>query len=165
MRLKRKGARMQQHPSYPPEFWSLSTAALLTQLQTSHEGLSGKEAGQRLERVGANRLGQSKKTDSFSLFIAQFKSPITFILLIAVSLSFFLRHTTDALIILSIVFISGLLGFWQERGAAGAVAKLLKIVQVKATVLRDGQPQSIPIEEIVPGDVVTLSAGSNIPAD
>jgi Mg2+-importing ATPase len=157
---------MQQNPSGPlREFWSLSTEALLKQLQTEPKGLSGNEAGQRLNRVGANRLGKSKKTGSFSLFIGQFKSPITLILLFAAGLSFFLRDNTDALIILAIVFISGLLGFWQERGAAGAVAKLLQIVQVKATVLRDGQQQSIPVEEIVPGDIVMLSAGSVIPAD
>ena len=62
----------------------------------------------------------------------------------------------DALIILAILLVSGLLGFWQERGATNAVAKLLAIVQIKATVRRQGEPQEIPVEEIVPGDVVLL---------
>ena len=60
---------------------------------------------------------------------------------------------------------SGLLGFWQERGAAHAVDKLLAVVQIKATVLRDGARQEVPIAEVVPGDVVVLSAGESVPGD
>lgn len=69
------------------------------------------------------------------------------------------------MIILVIVLVSSALGFWQERGAADVVAKLLAVVQIKATVLRDGKPQEIPIEEIVPGDVVVLRAGDIVPGD
>jgi Mg2+-importing ATPase len=78
-------------------------------------------------------------------------------------LSFFLHDPVDALIILAIVLVSGLVGFWQERGAGNAVDKLLAIVQIKAVVLRDGSPKEIHVEEIVPGDVVVFSAGGNIP--
>ena len=99
------------------------------------------------------------------LFLAQFKSPIILILLFAAGLSLFLRDPADAFIILAIVFVSGLLGFWQERGAADAVEKLLTIVQVRAAVLRDGKEQEIAVEEIVPGDVVVLNAGDVIPGD
>ncbi len=72
---------------------------------------------------------------------------------------------TNAIIILTIILISSLLGFWQERGAANAVEKLLAIVQTKATVLRDGTPKEIPVEKIVPGDVIILNAGDLIPGD
>jgi len=61
--------------------------------------------------------------------------------------------------------VSGLLGFWQEKGAASAVEKLLSIVQTKATVVRDGNPTEVPFEKIVPGDIVILSAGGSIPGD
>lgn len=61
--------------------------------------------------------------------------------------------------------ISGMLGFWQERNAANAVEKLLALVKTKSSVLRDGSPQEIPVEEVVPGDVVLLSAGATIPGD
>jgi Mg2+-importing ATPase len=71
----------------------------------------------------------------------------------------------NALIILTIILVSSLLGFWQERGATNAVNKLLAIVQTKATVLRNGNPREIPVEEIVPGDVVLLDAGDLIPGD
>ncbi len=72
---------------------------------------------------------------------------------------------TNALIIFTILLISSLLGFWQERGAAGAVKKLLAMVHVDATVYRDGAQHDIALEEIVPGDVVMLSAGTAIPGD
>ena len=70
---------------------------------------------------------------------------------------------TDAAIILAIILVSGLLGFWQERGATNAVEKLLALVQIKAAVLRDGNESEIPVEEIVPGDIVILNAGDVIP--
>ncbi|MCX6048867.1 MAG: magnesium-translocating P-type ATPase, partial [Chloroflexi bacterium] len=72
---------------------------------------------------------------------------------------------TDAIIILVIILGSSILGFWQEYSATNAVAKLRARVTLKATVLRDGKPQTIPAEAVVPGDVVLLSAGSLIPAD
>ena len=78
---------------------------------------------------------------------------------------FFLHDPVDAFIILTIVFASGLLEFWQERSATNAVEKLLSIVQIKAAVRRDGGPQEIPVEEIVPGDIVILNAGDIVPGD
>ena len=80
-------------------------------------------------------------------------------------MSFFLGDPVNALIILVIILASSLLGFWQERGATNAVDKLLAIVQTKATVLRDGNQEETPVEGIVPGDVVLLSAGDLIPGD
>jgi Mg2+-importing ATPase len=80
-------------------------------------------------------------------------------------LSFFLHDPVNALIILTIVLVSGLLGYWQEHSAANAVEKLLAIVQIKASVLRDGGPHEIPVEEIVPGDIVILNAGDIVPGD
>lgn len=95
----------------------------------------------------------------------QFKSPIILILIAAAILSGFLGDRIDSVIILTIVLISGLLGFWQERGAADAMSKLLALVQIKATVLRDGQSQDIANEAVVPGDIVLLNAGDSIPDD
>ena len=129
-----------------PAFWSLSVPQLLERLRTTPEGLTSDEARQRLIRFGANLLKPRKRTDALTLFLAQFKSPIILILLFAAGLSFFLQDPTDALIILVIVSASGLLGFWQERGAADAIRKLLAIVQTRADVLRDGSPKEIPAE-------------------
>ena len=123
------------------------------------------EARERLARFGANRLKGKSRAASLTLLLGQFKSPIVLILIGAAVLSIFLRDVTDAAIILAIVLVSGLLGFWQEHGAATAVAKLRAIVETKAHVLRDGAEVIVPLEEIVPGDVVLLSAGAIIPAD
>ena len=148
-----------------PVFWSLPLAEMLQQLQTATEGLTGNEARQRLARYGSNLLKPPKRSDVFTLLLAQFKSPLILILFFATGLSFFLHDPVDAFIILAIVLVSGLLGFWQERGATNAVEKLLAIVQIKAAVLRDGQPKEIPVEEIVPGDIVILNAGDIVPGD
>ncbi len=146
-------------------FWSLSAAEALGRLKTTQEGLSTAEAASRLKRYEARRLAPKKRTDTLTLLLGQFSSPIVLLLLVATAISLFLRDTTDAAIILGIVLASGLLGFWQERGAAGAVEKLLSLVEVKAQVLRDGAPHDVPLADVVPGDVVFLSAGAAAPAD
>ena len=149
----------------PPAFWSLSATEMLQHLQTAKEGLTSEEARQRLARYGSNLLKPQKRSDVLTLLLAQFKSPLILILFFATGLSFFLHDPVDALIILTIVLVSGLLGFWQERSATNAVEKLLAIVQIKAAVLRDGGPNEIPVEEIVPGDIVILNAGDIVPGD
>jgi Mg2+-importing ATPase len=146
-------------------FWGIPASELLQQLDTTPQGLRGEDAQRRLREFGPNLLKPKKPSDALALLLAQFKSPIILILLFAAGLSLFLHDPADALIILTIVFVSGLLGFWQERGAANAVEKLIALVQIKGIVLRDGNSKEIPVEEIVPGDVIVLSAGGNIPGD
>lgn len=146
-------------------FWALPLNTVLTRLQASLGGLSEAEARKRLQFYGYNTLKPKKRNDSLTLLIAQFKSPIIIILLFATGLSFALRDVTDALIILAIILVSGLLGFWQERGAVNAVQQLLSVVKVRATTLRDGDFKDVPIEEVVPGDIITLNAGDIIPGD
>jgi Mg2+-importing ATPase len=146
-------------------FWSTPAAEVLRRLQTTAQGMTGDEARRRLTSYGLNLLKPKKRSDALTLLLAQFKSPIILILIFAAGLSFFLRDSVGALIILTIVFVSGLLGFWQERGAANAVERLLAMVQIKATVLRDGAPNEIAVEETVPGDIVLLDAGDVVPAD
>jgi Mg2+-importing ATPase len=146
-------------------FWAHSSADLLATLNTSIAGLAGDDAARRLVQYGSNRLIAKKRTSPLGLLLGQFKSPITLLLLFAAILSFFLRDRTDAIIILVIIAVSGLLGFWQEHGAKSAVEKLLALVAVKARVRRAGQAIELPIDEIVPGDIVELSAGASIPGD
>jgi P-type Mg2+ transporter len=146
-------------------FWSLSTDRALDRMHSTDAGLSQQDAKQRLSQYGANSLTKKHKSNALTLLLNQFKSPIILILIFAAGLSIFLRDAADAIIILAIVIISGLLGFWQERGASNAVEKLLALVQVKATVLRDGIEREIPHEDVVPGDIVLLAAGGSIPGD
>jgi Mg2+-importing ATPase len=149
--------------------WSTAADEVLRALDSSIDGLSEAEA---LRRLSGRRAGQglSGKGDArtlaaASLFLNQFKSPIVLILIFAAAISALLRDSTDSVIILAIVLVSAGLGFWQERGAAGAVAKLLAMVRVNATVLRDGTYREIPLEAAVAGDVVRLSAGDSVPGD
>jgi len=149
----------------PKTFWSTPAAEMLQQLQSTAQGLTVDDARGRLARYGANLLKPKKKSDALTLLLSQFQSPIILILFLATGLSFVLSDPADAFIILTIILVSGLLGYWQERGAANAVEKLLAIVGTKASVLRDKRSIEIPIEAIVPGDIVLLNAGDIIPGD
>ncbi len=95
----------------------------------------------------------------------QFKSALAIILMASAVLSFFLGERTDALIILIIIIVSAMLGFFQEKSASNAVQKLLALVKVDAKVIRDGKEISIPLEEVVPGDIALLRAGDMVPGD
>lgn len=156
---------MSTHPNSQAPFWSQPLNRLLTALNSTAQGLSTAEAARRLQQVGPNTLKAGQQMTAFRLLLNQFKSPLVLILVFAVIVSAFAQEWTDAAIILVIILGSSLLGFWQEYSATNAVAKLRARVTLKATVLRDGQPRSIPADAVVPGDVVLLSAGSLIPAD
>jgi len=146
-------------------YWASTTEQLLAELTSGPGGLSQSEAEERLGRYGANRLKQEAGTGRILLLLRQFKSPITLLLIASALLAWFLGERTDAFIIWVIVAISALLGFYQEAGAAGALQRLLKLVQVTVTVLRDGREQAMPVEELVPGDVVLLGVGNTVPGD
>ena len=155
------------HQEQERAFWSIPSAELLQELGSStQQGLTSKEASNRLSILGKNSITKAKKkVDLISLLASQFKSPIIIIFIFTSLLAYFLGETEDALIIISIVIISSLLSFWQEKGATGAVNKLLALVQINSTVLRDAKVQDIPFEDIVPGDIIILNSGDSIPAD
>ncbi|RIZ69203.1 MAG: magnesium-translocating P-type ATPase, partial [Methylococcales bacterium] len=146
-------------------FWSQSVTDYFEQLSSSSQGLGQEQVELRLKRYGPNRLNNKNGTSNVSLFFAQFKNSIILILLFATGLSFFLNDRLDAAIILSIVLISGCLGFWQEKGAANAVKELLAMVQITVSVLRDGLIKELASECLVPGDMIMLKAGDVIPGD
>jgi P-type Mg2+ transporter len=164
---------MTSHDHNYYHYWSIPTANLLQQFNNTSEekqqhqdiGLTSAEVNLRVSKYGKNLVKPKKKTDLLSLLLSQFKSPIIIIFIFTSVISFFLGQTEDALIIISIVIVSGLLGFWQEKGATDAITKLLEIVQLKTMVLRDRKLQEIPCEDIVPGDIVMLKSGYSIPAD
>ena len=146
-------------------FWQAPPSELLQKLDTSVNGLTDKEAETRLQRYGPNSLKKQKSSGGFVLFFSQFKSPIILILLFAAGISLFLLDSTDALIIFVIVFLSSLLGFWQEHQASNSIKRLLAMIRITVPVIRDKVQNNVASENIVPGDVVILSAGSKIPAD
>ena len=128
-------------------------------------GLTSAEARRRLAEFGENRIRPERRAGALTVFLGQFKSPIILILIAAAIVSLFLEDPTDATLILAIVIVSGLLGFWQEYSATNAVAKLRAMVETTARVLRDGNEAVIPLSEVVPGDVALLGAGAIVPGD
>jgi Mg2+-importing ATPase len=147
------------------DYWSQPAEQLIAALHSTSQGLSSSEARKRLEAVGPNTLKARKRATAWGLFLNQFKSPLVLILLFATAVSAFVQEYTDAAVILLIVVGSAMITFVQEYSASNAVEKLRARLVHKVTALRDGKPQSIPAEEVVPGDVLLLSAGSLIPAD
>ncbi|MFZ3069912.1 MAG: magnesium-translocating P-type ATPase [Anaerolineaceae bacterium] len=146
-------------------FWSVSIDEVLKQVNSSASGLSQSSAQEVLKRVGPNRTQSKERVTPLGLLLNQFKSPIVLILISATIISAFLKDWVDAIIILLIVLVSALLSFFQEYSANNSAEKLRSQVSLKTTILRDGTPTAIPTDEIVPGDVVLLTAGSLIPAD
>jgi Mg2+-importing ATPase len=149
----------------PAAYWSLAPEQLLSALHTTREGLSQADAEQRLEQYGLNALEARRHATAWGLFLNQFKSPLVLILIFAAIVSAIVGEWTDAAIVLAVVLGSTVLGFVQEYRASNAVEKLRAHLTIKSSVLRAGQPQVLPSEQVVPGDVVLLSAGSLIPAD
>lgn len=142
----------------------LSIEDALRQVASSPAGLEGAEAARRLAQAGA-RLRKPGRGGGWRLLANQFRSPLVVLLLAAMGLSLLLGDRMEAWIVLGVVLMSSLVGFWQEYRASNAVAALLAVIQAKATALRDGRPVELPVEAIVPGDVVRLAAGDTIPGD
>lgn len=148
------------------EYWAFSPEMLAGILGTDlSQGLTEEEALKRLKLNGPNRLDTKKRLSALSLFLSQLKSPIILILIFATIVSAVVQSFTDSAIIFGIVLISAILGFLEEYSAGNAVEKLKKKVSVKCRVLREGRERVVPMEEIVPGDIVLLSTGSLIPGD
>lgn len=147
------------------EFWSLQPDEVLEGLSTTASGLSASEAEKRLAAEGKNRLSKGKGDSPLWIFLRQFESPVTLLLLFATAVSFLMQDTTDALIIFAIVLFSAVLSFFQEYRAGVAVEELLKVVGDKVTVERDGKERELSAEELVRGDVILLRVGDLVPAD
>jgi len=138
---------------------------VLSVLHGTGRGLEQADAESRIEHYGLNAIEARRQATAFGLLLSQFKSPLVLILIFAATVSAFVGEWTDAVIVLAVVIGSTMLGFVQEYRAGNAVEKLRSQVTIKSSVLRGGQPRTLPSEQVVPGDVVLLSAGSLIPAD
>ena len=146
-------------------YWQYQAKDVLTELGSSETGLSGAEAAKRLTAAGNKKKERPQFLKDVILFISQFKSPLTLLLVAAVILSAFLGETSDVYIILFILLSTGIMSFLQERHAGLAVEKLRSIIRSKVKVMRDGVNANVYSEEIVAGDILLFSAGDVIPAD
>ncbi|MBS7248854.1 MAG: magnesium-translocating P-type ATPase [Candidatus Bathyarchaeia archaeon] len=147
------------------EVLTLSVEELLSRMKSSLDGLSSEEAKRRLEFFGFNELVRKKKRVAITGFLSHFKSPLVIILLIAGLISGFFGEVVNMTIILVIVIFSVVLDFYQESNAEKAAEMLRQRVATTATVSRDKVKREVRLVEIVPGDIIFLSAGDIVPAD
>jgi Mg2+-importing ATPase len=147
------------------EIWQQPADRLLTRLATSAAGLDETEARARLEIFGPNDAATVKRSPLWLQFVSRFRNPLVIILLVASGLSAATGDVASFVIVVTIVTISMTIDFVQEVRAQNAVEALRRSVAVQATVRRNGASLSMPIDCLVPGDVVELIAGDLVPAD
>jgi Ca2+-transporting ATPase len=140
------------------------------------QGLTEQEVSRRLAEVGPNELREEGKIQPWQILLHQFTEPLVIVLIIAAAVAGFLWFLErgspdheplpyDTIVILAIVILNALLGFFQEYRAEKAVAALRKMSSPESTVRRGGQIRNIPAHDLVPGDLLLVEAGNRIPAD
>ena len=147
------------------EMVNLPIEDLMARLNASPQGLSTEQATERLEVYGRNELAREHSHSAPKEFLLHFKSPLVIILLIAGIITGALGEYANTIIILTIIFVSVILDYYQESKAEKAAQLLKQKVTTTGTVLRDNVKQEIKFPEIVPGDIIYLSAGDIAPAD
>ncbi|TDF98318.1 calcium-translocating P-type ATPase, SERCA-type [Paenibacillus piri] len=147
--------------------WYQMTAEEIMQSQQIHpsKGLSSEEARKRLDEHGRNELSEGAKVSPVALFLNQFKDFMVLVLMGATLISGLLGEYLDAITIVAIIIMNGILGFVQEFRAERSLRALKELSAPNAKVLRDGVLSQIPARELVPGDVVFLESGDRVPAD
>ncbi|EIW14854.1 Calcium-transporting ATPase [Lactiplantibacillus pentosus KCA1] len=158
--MPEKEHKMSTKPKYQQ-----SLPAIYQELETDEHGLQQSAAAQRLEQYGPNALNQQKTTSLLQKFIAQFKDFMIIVLLVAALIAAFTGEAVDAVIILLVVVLNAIFGVFQESKAEEAINALKEMSAPDATVLRDGQLQTVKSDALVPGDIVSLEAGDIVPAD
>lgn len=138
---------------------------VVKELESNAEGITSSEAKNRLERDGYNELKEGSKVPLWKMFLESFKDPLVIVLLIAAIVQMFLGEVVESLIIFLVVILNSVLGVTQTRKAESSLDSLKKLSAPSAKVLRDGKKVTVPVKEIVVGDVVFLEAGDYIPAD
>ena len=145
----------------------MSTLEILARLAASENGLTNAEAKARLELYGRNRLPQKPPGAWWEIVLRQFMSPLIYILTIAAIVSAIAHpeDLTDAIFIAAVLVINAVIGGYQEGKAEQSSRALQKLLQIRASILRDGEICEIDAEELVPGDIVWLESGNRVPAD
>ncbi|WP_125152501.1 magnesium-translocating P-type ATPase [Clostridium rectalis] len=138
---------------------------IMEKMKTSLNGLTSKEAEERIIKNGYNEMKSEKKHSNFYKFIQHFKNPLVILLAILALVSYLTGDGKAAIVMCIMVFLGIILGFLQEVKADNSAEKLKSMVSVTATVIRDSASKEIPLKMIVPGDIVHLSSGDMVPAD
>lgn len=128
-------------------------------------GLSESQVETRRKEYGMNALPARKRPSRIAIFLSQFTNPLVYVILGAAMISLLLKEFKDFYIIMAVVLFDAILGYIQERQAEETYESLRKLVKPTATVVRDGHRKEVDVTDLVPGDVVILTAGDRIPAD
>ncbi|MBI2670191.1 MAG: HAD-IC family P-type ATPase [Candidatus Yanofskybacteria bacterium] len=146
-------------------WYAIPLNSVVAELKTKEIGLTDSEANRRLKKSGRNTLPQEKPYSKIRLFLGQFNSPLMYILITTVLISFSLGHYSDSIFIIVVLLINTTVGFYQENKANQSLLALKRMVKIRARVLRDGYEKEIDGEELVAGDIVLLQSGDKVPAD
>ena len=152
-------------PESVSDYWAVDVVEIARRLGSSINGLSREEASRRLVVYGANEVRERHRLSRFGVFGRQLRSPLLLLLVFAAVASALTGEWLDASIVITIVIATVAIGYVKEYGAEAAAAALRARLRTRTTVVRDGRDDQIPIEDVVPGDVVRLLAGSLVPAD
>jgi len=153
------------HIEWMKPAYQMTASEVLERLESSEHGLDRENASTRRNLYGPNRLPEPKKPSAIWRFLRQFHNMLIYLLLGAAAITLVLGHVVDASIILAVVVVNALSGFVQEGKAEQALDSIRKMLSPGATLMRDGVQVHVKAEELVPGDLVVLSAGDKVPAD
>jgi Ca2+-transporting ATPase len=148
-----------------PDWHSMSRDHVMQYLQTSIEGLTQREANERLTVYGSNEIKAEKGISRAATFTKQFKDPLIIILLVATAISAFVGELIDSTIIIAIVILAVTLAFIQEYKSDKAIEALKKMIAATCRVIRNNEESIIDATRLVPGDIILISAGDKVPAD
>ncbi len=144
---------------------AIASADVLGALSSSAEGLTSDEAGKRLERHGPNRLPEARQRSALLRFLAQFHNLLIYVLIAAGIMAAAIGHGPDAIVIFAVVLLNAVIGYVQEGRAERALDAIRRMIDPRASVMRDGRRMTIPAETVVPGDIIILEPGDRVPAD
>jgi len=167
IKYKTDNSRTDPVLSKKPLWHTKSAREVLNILKTDPKnGISRKDAGERVSLYGYNQLEEKRGRSPFKIFISQFNDFMIWILIAAALISgIIIREITDAIVILIILILNSVMGFVQEFRAERALQALKELASPSALVIRDGRESSIYSKNLVPGDIIKLNAGDLVPAD
>ena len=145
--------------------YQMKAEEALERLGTAEEGLTEHESAERLKKFGLNKLAEEERISRLKILLHQFTSPLIYILLVAAVVTLLLGEYIDTGVIIAVVLLNSVVGYFQEFKAEESVRSLKRLMVAKARVLRDGREKEIPSAELVPGDIVLLASGTRVPAD
>lgn len=163
--FKNNAAQSSVKPQESVAWHSKDTDAVMGLLNSSKEGLTSDEVSRRLSEFGSNRLPDVKPRGPLLRFIYQFHDVLIYVLIAAGVITALLQHWVDAAVIFGVVCVNALIGFVQEGKAENALRAIRQMLSSNAMVVRNGRQQTVPAEQLIPGDIVLLQSGDKVPAD